>query len=44
MYASPLAYQAHLTSQHFKKYKNETSGMVTSLKLIETDPVLLGAK
>jgi quinol monooxygenase YgiN len=43
-YADQAAYQAHLQTAHFKKYKNETQGMVKSLKLIETDPILLGAK
>lgn len=44
MYADPVAYQAHLQSTHFKKYKSETTGMVKSLRLIETEPLLLGAK
>ncbi len=44
MYASPDAYKAHLQSAHFKKYKSKTDGMVKSLKLIETQPVLLGVK
>ena len=44
MYASPAAYQAHLETAHFKKYKVETAGMVKSLKLVETEPVLLGSK
>ncbi len=44
LYASPDAYQVHLQSAHFKKYKSETAAMVKSLKLIETDPILLGAK
>jgi len=44
VYASTAAYQAHLQSEHFKKYKSETAEMVQSLKLIETEPILLGAK
>jgi quinol monooxygenase YgiN len=44
IYASPEAYKAHLQSAHFRKYKSETAAMVKSLKLIETDPILLGAK
>jgi len=44
MYADQVAYEAHLQSPHFKKYKSETQGMVRSLKLIETSPILLGAK
>lgn len=44
MYASPAAYQAHLQTPHFKQYKIATQGMVKSLRLLETDPILLGAK
>lgn len=43
-YASPSAYQAHLRSEHFKKYKSVTSNMVKSLRLIETEPIVLGTK
>ena len=43
-YASPSAYQAHLRSKHFKKYKSVTSNMVKSLRLIETEPIVLGTK
>ena len=44
MYADAAAYEAHLQTPHFKKYKTSTQGMVKSLVLVETDPVLLGAK
>lgn len=43
-YADRGAYEAHLQTPHFQKYKKETQGMVKSLRLIETDPILLGAK
>ena len=43
-YANTAAYQAHIESAHFKKYKAATQGMVKSLKVFETDPILLGAK
>ena len=43
-YADQAAYEAHLRTAHFKKYKSETQGMVKSLKLVETEPILLGAK
>ena len=43
-YTDLSAYEAHLQTSHFKRYKSETQGMVKSLKLIETDPILLGAK
>lgn len=44
IYADPAAYEAHLRTPHFQKYKTATQQMVKSLKLIETDPILLGAK
>ena len=44
MYADAAAYEAHLQTPHFKKYKTGTQGMVKSLVLVETDPILLGAK
>lgn len=44
IYAGEAAYKAHLESPHFKKYKAATEGMVRSLRLIETDPIVLGSK
>jgi quinol monooxygenase YgiN len=44
VYADTEAYQAHLESPHFKKYKTATQHMVKSLKLVETDAIVLGAK
>jgi 4-carboxymuconolactone decarboxylase len=44
MSADADAYKAHLETPHFKKYKSSTQQMVKSLKLVETDPILLGAK
>ena len=44
MYANEDAYKAHLETPHFKKYKVGTQAMVKSLKLVETTPILLGAK
>ena len=43
-YADHAAYEAHLTSPHFVKYKAKTAGMVRSLRLLETDPIVLRAK
>lgn len=43
-YADVDAYKAHLETPHFKKYKTGTQAMVKSLKLVETDPIMLGAK
>ena len=44
IYRNAAAYQAHLQSTHFKKYKKQTHQMVKSLTLLETDPILLGSK
>ena len=43
-YTSPAAYQAHLDSPQYKKYKAATQGMVKSRKLLETDPIIMGGK
>ena len=44
IYKDQAAYESHLQTPHFKKYKTETHGIVRSLKLIETEPILLGRK
>jgi len=44
MYADVAAYEMHLQTPHFKTYKTGTQGMVKSLVLVETDPIVLGAK
>jgi quinol monooxygenase YgiN len=44
IYRDADAYQAHLQTAHFKKYKASTATMVMSLKLIRTIPIMLGAK
>lgn len=43
-YADAAAYRSHLETPHFKKYKTGTQGMVKSLILVETEPILLGSK
>lgn len=43
-YADARAYESHLQSPHFKTYKSRTQQMVKSLRLIETEPILLGSK
>jgi len=44
IYADEAAYQAHLATLHFAKYKAATQDMVRSLKLREVMPIALGAK
>ena len=39
IYADKEAYQNHLQTAHFKKYKEGTAKMVKSLKLIDTNPL-----
>ena len=43
-YKNGQAYRAHLLTAHFLKYKATTVGMVKSLRLVETDVIVLGAK
>ena len=40
IYASREAYEQHLKSPHFLKYKNGTLHMVKSLELVDVDPLL----
>ena len=40
VYADREAYQAHLQTEHFRKYKEGTADMVKSLKLIDTNPLV----
>ncbi|ANL32880.1 putative quinol monooxygenase [Rhizobium phaseoli] len=44
VYADQEAYEAHLQTPHFLKYKRETAGMVTSLALMDVDPIAMRAK
>lgn len=40
VYADREAYQDHLKTAHFKKYKGGTADMVKTLKLIDTNPMV----
>ena len=44
VYASRAAYEAHIETPHFRKYKTGTTDMVTALRLVEMDPILLAAR
>jgi quinol monooxygenase YgiN len=44
IYKDAEAYRSHLETPHFKKYKAVTEKMVTSLNLMKSDPIILGAK
>ena len=43
-YRDLAAYEAHLQSPHFKTYKGRTQQMVKLLRLVQTEPILLGSK
>lgn len=40
IYADQEAYQSHIQTAHFRKYKEGTAKMVKSLKLIDTMPLV----
>lgn len=44
VYASEEAYQLHLRTPHFLKYKNGTLKMVKSLELVEVAPIAIEIK
>ena len=44
IYADQQAYELHLQSPHFTKYKELTATMVASLRLVETEPLILQSK
>lgn len=44
IYADSTAYESHIKTPHFLKYKNETLSMVKELELIESDPLIPGLK
>ena len=44
IYADTIAYQLHLLTPHFIKYKNGTQDMVKSLELVGTVPLVPGMK
>jgi quinol monooxygenase YgiN len=44
IYANRAAYEQHIKSPHFLKYKKGTEHMVKSLELIDTTPLVPGMK
>lgn len=44
IYANEGAYNAHLKTSHFLKYKNGTKDMVKSLELVDSTPLVPGMK
>lgn len=43
-YASKEAYESHIKTAHFQKYKNGTLKMVQSLELIDVVPIIYESK
>lgn len=44
IYADRAAYESHLKTPHFQKYKQGTLEMVKDLELVDTDPLIPGLK
>jgi quinol monooxygenase YgiN len=44
VYASQEAYEAHLKTPHFLKYKAGTAEMVKALRLVDVEPVMMRRK
>jgi hypothetical protein len=44
IYADEAAYQAHIRTPHFAKYKAAVQDIVKSLNLLETAPIALGSR
>lgn len=44
VYKNLEAYNKHITTPHFQKYKERSGRMVKSLKLIDVNPIRLGSK
>jgi quinol monooxygenase YgiN len=43
-YADQVAYETHIATAHFLKYKTGTADMVLSLKLLDSDCIAMHAK
>ena len=44
VYRDAAAYQAHLQTPHFRKFRDTTNAMVTARKLMDATPVSLATK
>jgi quinol monooxygenase YgiN len=44
IYKDQAAYQSHIQTEHFKKYKTSTSSMVKSLELIDVNAIAIEGK
>ena len=44
VYTDAKAYETHLQTPHFRKFRDTTEKMVTSRRLLDAVPIVLGAK
>jgi quinol monooxygenase YgiN len=44
IYADSAAYQSHIETAHFKKYKNAVKDMIKSLELVDVDLIAVAKK
>ena len=44
VYSNEAAYRIHLETAHFRKFRDTTAHMVRSRRLLDADPIILGAK
>jgi quinol monooxygenase YgiN len=44
IYADSAAYQSHIETAHFKKYKNTVKDMIKSLELVDVDLIAVAKK
>jgi quinol monooxygenase YgiN len=44
IYADKAAYESHIQTEHFKKYKTTVQNMVKSLVLTDVEPITLASK
>ncbi|MFD1001266.1 putative quinol monooxygenase [Ohtaekwangia kribbensis] len=44
VYANAAAYENHVKTSHFIKYKTESKNMIKTLTLVDVNPILLGSK
>ena len=44
IYADPAAYESHIRTEHFQKYKNETREMVRKLELLDQNALIPSMK
>ena len=44
VYSNRIAYEKHLTTSHYLKYKGRSNDMIKTVEFIDVRPILLGSK